>query len=317
MKIVVITGCLGLIGSCVTRKCLAQGWRVLGIDSETYASNKDVILEFSKHPMFTYLKESIVNLSYLPDCDYVINLAAETHVGNSIIDSNEFLKTNVLGVHNLLNLIKNKPINVSSRPIFIHFSTDEVYGDIANGTHSESDMLNPSNPYSASKASGDMFILAWGRTYSLDYLILRPTNNYGVGQYPEKLIPLSVKSLLRGNKIRLHNEGKPVRNWLHVEDTAEAVITVINSGIRNEIFNIAGNCEQINRITVEKIIDAYLGYRPSSYDQYLDLCYSREGQDVRYALDDSKLQSLGWQSMKIFDNEIATLVDYYKNNFRW
>lgn len=317
MKIVVITGCLGLIGSYVTRKCLQQGWRVLGIDSETYASNKEFLAEFSKHETFIYLKEDICRLSYLPDCDYVINLAAETHVGNSIINSDMFLKTNVIGVQNLLNLVKNKPTNVDNRPILMHFSTDEVYGDIESGFHSENDLLKPSNPYSASKAAGDMLILAWNRTYNLDYIILRPTNNYGVGQYPEKLLPLSVKILQRNKKIRLHNKGTPIRNWLHAEDTANAVITIINSGVKNEIYNIAGNYEQANIDTVKQVIDAYYENNIKNYEKFLDLSYVREGQDVRYALNDSKLKTLGWQPQKNFEEEIKMIVKYYKTHYRW
>jgi len=317
MKIVVVTGCLGLIGSYVTRKCLEQGWRVLGIDSETYASNKDFIWEFSKHPRFTYLKEDICRLSYLPDCDYVINLAAETHVGNSIIDSDMFLKTNVMGVQNLLNLIKNKPVNVDNRPILLHFSTDEVYGDIEQGFHTEADLLKPSNPYSASKAAGDMLIIAWKRTYDIDYVIVRPTNNYGIGQYPEKFLPLSVKILDHRKKIRLHNKGTPIRNWLHADDTANAVITIINAGVKNEIYNIAGNCEQSNIVTAQYIINAFYGKEVTNYGDFLDLSYVRQGQDVRYALDDSKLKSLGWQPKKHFKDEIVSLVDYYRKNYRW
>ena len=132
----------------------------------------------------------------------MINVAAESHVGNSIVDSNDFIHTNVLGVKNLLDLIRRKQNNVSEQPIFLHFSTDEVYGDIESGSHVETDILKPSNPYSASKASSDMLIFAWARTYGIKYLIVRPTNNYGIGQYPEKLIPVSVKMLQRGKKIR-------------------------------------------------------------------------------------------------------------------
>jgi dTDP-glucose 4,6-dehydratase len=317
MKIVIITGCLGLIGSHIARKCLDKGWRVLGIDSQTYASNENFLDTFSQYENFTFLKKDICDLDYLPDCDYVINVAAETHVGNSIINSNSFIKTNIVGVQNLLDLVKSKPTNVSSRPVFIHFSTDEVYGDIVDGQHMESDSLKPSNPYSASKAAADMLILAWHRTYNIDYVILRPTNNYGTGQYPEKLIPLSVKLLQRNKKIRLHNEGKPVRNWLHADDTAEAVISIIESDVKNEIYNIAGNCEQSNRSTVEKIIYNYFKRDSISYEEYLDLSYVRQGQDVRYALNDEKLKAIGWKPKKIFDEEIHNLVEYYKKNFKW
>lgn len=254
MKLVVITGCLGLIGSHLTKQCLDMGWQVYGIDSVTYAANKNLIYEFGEYDNFTFVKEDIANLDYLPDCDYVINVAAESHVGNSIVDSNDFIHTNVLGVKNLLDLIRKKQYNVSEQPIFLHFSTDEVYGDIETGSHVETDILKPSNPYSASKASSDMLIFAWARTYGIKYIILRPTNNYGIGQYPEKLIPVSVKMLQRGKKIRLHDEGEPIRNWLHADDTAAAVVKIIESGNVNEIYNIAGGFEQKIKKQFEKLL---------------------------------------------------------------
>jgi dTDP-glucose 4,6-dehydratase len=159
MKLVVITGCLGLIGSYITRKCLELGWKVYGIDSMTYAANENFLQEFLENKNFLFIKEDISKINYLPDCDYVINVAAESHVGNSIIDSTNFINTNVLGVQNILNLIKNKPSNVAEKPILLHFSTDEVYGDILSGSHTEEHLLKPSNPYSASKAAADMLVL--------------------------------------------------------------------------------------------------------------------------------------------------------------
>ena len=317
MKLVVITGCLGLIGRYVTEKCLEEGWRVYGIDSMTYAANDWALQSFLKNDNFTFAKEDISKLKYLPDCDYVINVAAESHVGNSIVDSNDFIQTNIIGVKNLLDLIRQKQDNVCKRPTLLHFSTDEVYGDIADGMHSEADILKPSNPYSASKAAADMLILAWSRTYKLDYVIVRPTNNYGIGQYPEKLIPLSVKVLLRGNRIRLHNKGEPIRTWLHAEDTANAIVHLIKKEVRNDIFNISGGFEQTNLETAKKILQYFYNDCNIQFDNHLDLSYIREGQDIRYSLDDSKIRSLGWKPIKVFDNEIENIVNFYKNNFKW
>ena len=316
MKLVVVTGCLGLIGSYVTRRCLQQGWKVYGVDYCTYAANIEFLDEFRQSPNFTFVREDIAKLSYLPDCDYVINVAAESHVGNSIVDSTDFIQTNVLGVKNLLDLIRNKQNNVSDRPVFFHFSTDEVYGDITEGDHVEADALKPSNPYSASKAASDMLIFAWARTYGINYLILRPTNNYGIGQYPEKLIPVTVKLLTREKKIKLHDKGEPIRNWLHSDDTAAAVITIIESGVTNEIFNVAGGFEQKNIDTVSKICECYFEEK-RDLTSYLDLSFVREGQDVRYALNDDKLRSLGWKTQRVFDDEINNIVDHYKRNFKW
>ncbi len=316
MKLVVITGCLGLIGSHVTKRCLAKGWKVYGIDKCTYAANIELLPDFFKFENFTFCQEDIADLKHLPHCDYVINIAAESHVGNSIVDSHDFIHSNVVGVKNLLDLIRKKPKNVEDQPIFFHFSTDEVYGDITEGEHIESDILKPSNPYSASKAAADMFILAWSRTYGINYLILRPTNNYGVGQYPEKLIPISVKHLQRGKKIRLHDEGEPIRNWLHADDTAKAVMAIIESGKTNEIYNVAGGFEQQNIETTRKIIECFHG-SDKNYMDHLDLGFKRPGQDVRYALNDDKLRLLGWKPEKQFDEELPKIVKYYTKNFKW
>jgi dTDP-glucose 4,6-dehydratase len=320
MKLVVITGCLGLIGHHVARECLAMGYKVYGIDKLTYAANYQYINELSQHNGFTFIKGDIATLDYLPDCDYVINIAAESHVGNSIVGSSEFIHSNITGVQNLLDLIRFKQDNVCRRPTLFHFSTDEVYGDIVDGEHIETDFLKPSNPYSSSKAAADMLIYGWARTYGLNYIIFRPTNNYGIGQYPEKLIPLSVKLLMRDKKIRLHNAGKPIRNWLHAADTARAVTTIIESGSVNEIYNVAGGFEQKNYDTVSKIIKCYFD-KPLNTEmdisEYINLTHVRQGQDVRYALNDNKLRSLGWKPERTFDNEIKDIVHYYKNNFKW
>ncbi len=316
MKLVVITGCLGLIGSHVTRQCLEKGWQVYGIDYCTYAANLQFLDEFGRYKNFSFVKENIATLKYLPDCDYVINIAAESHVGNSIVDSTDFIESNIVGVKNLLDLIRNKQGNVSDRPVFFHFSTDEVYGDITQGQHIETDILKPSNPYSASKAAADMLVLAWARTYDINYLILRPTNNYGIGQYPEKLIPVTVKLLMRNKKIKLHNKGTPIRNWLHSDDTANAVITLIESGMLNNIYNVAGGFEQTNIETVSKVLECYFGEK-RDWSEYLDLSYVRKGQDVRYSLNDDKLRSLGWQPQKSFNQQIKQIVEYYKQNFKW
>ena len=314
MKVVYITGCLGFIGSHVTRLCLDQGWYVRGIDKCTYAANLNLLTEFHEYDNFEFENEDINDIKFLYECDYVINTAAETHVGNSISNSDVFVKSNIDGVHNLLNLIKNYRHESSKLPTLLHFSTDEVYGDIEEGAHTETDLLKPSNPYSATKAAADMLVLAWGRTYNLPYVIVRPTNNYGVGQYVEKLIPKTCKYLKLDKKVPLHNNGTPIRNWLHAHDTARAIITIINKGVQNEIYNIAGGFEQSNYDTVSKVIKAYNG---GDIENHLDLTYSRVGQDVRYALDDSKLKSLGWRPVVSFDDTLPLIVDYYKNKFIW
>jgi dTDP-glucose 4,6-dehydratase len=304
------------MGSYVTRKCLQRGWRVRGVDKCTYVANLHLLKEFENFENFSFEAADIKDLKHLYDCDYVINMAAESHVGNSIIQSDVFVNSNIVGVKNLLELIRYKPTNITKRPIFFHFSTDEVYGDIEENAHTEQDLLKPSNPYSAAKAAADMFVLAWSRTYDVEYIILRPTNNYGIGQYPEKLVPLAIKNLNRGVKIRLHNRGEPIRNWLHADDTAEAVMTIIDSGNVNEIYNVSGGFEQKNVETVHKIIKLYFG-SDDNWKQLIDFSVVRQGQDVRYALDDSKLRSLGWKPHRKFDDDLGEIVKFYKENFVW
>jgi dTDP-glucose 4,6-dehydratase len=315
MKIVYVTGCLGFIGSYVTRLCLKRGWQVRGIDKCTYAANTELLNEFNEYPNFTFEKIDINDLEFLFDCDYIINTAAETHVGNSIVKSIDFLRSNVDGVAHLLDLIKNYRAESGKLPTLLHFSTDEVYGDIEDGFANEKSTLNPSNPYSATKAAADMLILAWSRTHKIPFVILRPTNNYGCGQYVEKLIPKACKYMQIGKKLPLHNKGLSIRTWLHANDTARAVLAVIDSGNTNEIYNVSSHLELQNIEVCNKIAHQYFGNFDAN--SLYDFSYQRPGQDLRYALDDSKLRSLGWKEEAIFEKEIIDIVEYYKGRFIW
>jgi len=310
-KVVYVTGCLGFIGYHVTKLCLEQGWYVRGIDKGTYAANWQLLPDLQKYKTFTFEHQDINDINRLYDCDYFINTAAETHVDNSIESSDEFVHSNINGVHHILKLINSKK---QKRPIFLHFSTDEVYGDILEGSHTEQDLLRPSNPYSATKAAADMLVLAWGRTHMIPYVIVRPTNNYGIGQYVEKLIPKTCKFLTIGRKIDLHDKGTPVRTWLHAEDTARAVLTIINAGVVNQIYNISGPFQTANINVVRKILELH-GIR-DKIENYVEPL-NRVGQDLRYSIDDTKLRKLGWQPQAEFDKELKKIVKYYKNNFIW
>lgn len=312
-RIVYVTGCLGFIGYHVTKACLEKGWYVRGVDSLTYAANTHLLSDLQKYNNFIFESKDINEIDTLYDCDYFINTAAETHVDNSIVSSDVFLKSNINGVHHILELIKMK--STAKRPVFLHFSTDEVYGDIVEGAHAETDLLKPSNPYSATKAAADMLILAWARTFNVPYIIVRPTNNYGIGQYTEKFIPHTIKYLSLGKKAQLHDEGLPRRTWLHASDTAAAVITIIEAGAMNEIYNISGNYEEQNIVVIKKILK--LMKLSGDESQYLDLSVKRPGQDVRYAIDDSKLKALGWKAKANFDVELKKIVQYYTKNFIW
>jgi dTDP-glucose 4,6-dehydratase len=314
-KVVYVTGCLGFIGYHVTKRCLAQGYYVIGVDKKTYAANIQFLPELLEYKdQFKFIESDINDLDMLYDCDYIINTAAETHVDNSIVSSDVFLRSNVNGVHHLLNLIKER--HRFKMPTLLHFSTDEVYGDINEGSHVETDMLKPSNPYSATKAAADQLILAWARTFKVPYVIIRPTNNYGIGQYTEKFIPKSIKHLKLGRPIALHDAGLPRRTWLHVSDTASAVIKIIEAGVQNEIYNINGNHEEQNIVIAMQICEMFF---PTHEDpaEHMDLGITRPGQDVRYSVDDSKLKKLGWKPKAVFEVELVKIVDYYQRTFVW
>tara|TARA_R110000824_G_scaffold39916_2_gene120107 strand:- start:5655 stop:6608 length:954 start_codon:yes stop_codon:yes gene_type:complete len=317
MKVVYITGCLGFIGSYITKACLKKGWHVRGVDKITYAANKDLLNEFSTYENFKFEKKDIRDLDWLYDCDYIINTAAETHVDNSIVASEEFIRSNITGVHNLLELIRKR--KHYKMPVLLHFSTDEVYGDILEGKHTEQDLLKPSNPYSATKAAADQLILAWNRTYNVDYVIVRPTNNYGAGQYVEKLIPKACKFLKIGRKLPLHESGDPTRIWLHAKDTANAIVTIVENNVCNEVYNISSDFEQTNTATINRIFDCYFNNTSAERNikDYVDYNFVRPGADLRYSIDDSKLRKLGWEPKCIFDDEIQEIVDYYREIFIW
>jgi dTDP-glucose 4,6-dehydratase len=203
------------------------------------------------------------------------------------------------------------------RPVLLHFSTDEVYGDIVDGFHTETDLLKPSNPYSATKAAADMLVTAWARTYDVPYVIVRPTNNYGIGQYVEKFIPKAIKNLSLGRPIIMHDNGSPRRTWLHVSDTSNAVIKIIESNIVNETYNISGNYEEQNIIVAKKLVDLFFNQNITHYEEFMDFSEKRVGQDVRYAIDDSKLKTLGWNPEANFNEALVDIVKYYKENFIW
>jgi dTDP-glucose 4,6-dehydratase len=313
-KVVYVTGCLGFIGYHVTQACLDAGYYVIGVDKKTYAANIQFLPKLATSKQFKFIESDINDLDMLYDCDYIINTAAETHVDNSIVSSDVFLRSNVNGVHHLLNLIKER--HRFKMPTLLHFSTDEVYGDIVDGSHIETDLLKPSNPYSATKAAADQLILAWARTFNVPYVIVRPTNNYGIGQYTEKFIPKSIKSLQLGRIIPLHDEGKPRRTWLHVSDTATAIIRIIESNVQNEIYNISGNYEEQNIVIARQIVNLFHN-KITDLDAHLDLSITRPGQDVRYSINDNKLKALGWKPQAVFEVELTKIVEYYSRTFVW
>lgn len=323
MKLAVITGCCGFIGQHTTRLFLDSGYHVYGIDKLTYVANPCVAEEFSSlyGERFHFERSDICDIQRIPDCDVVINIAAESHVTNSIESTEEFLKSNILGTQRLIDLICRKHRMANEAPYLLQFSTDEVYGDAVCGSYDEQAQLKPSNPYAASKAAADLLIFSAARTHGLSYNIVRPTNNYGDRQYHEKLIPITVRNLMRGKKIKLHDMGEPVRTWLNVVDTASAAMFVHRSEKRNEVFNISSHYEQKNLAVVRKVINSFFnGNHLLDYESWrdlVDLDYKRPGQDVRYSIDDSKIRGLGWQENHKFEDTLDKIVLELKNNKRW
>jgi dTDP-glucose 4,6-dehydratase len=300
--IVVITGGLGFIGKHFVRRCLQLGFFVKNIDKIGYAADRRVQQEFQEFKNYRFYEADICMLDFLPECDVFANFAAESYVDNAITNPRKFCTTNILGVQNCLDLVRFK--GDRERPLFLQVSSDEVYGDIAQGCHSETDALFPSNPYSATKAAADMLVMSWGRTYGVNWNIVRPTNAYGHHQYPEKLIPKSGWRMARGLPAVMHGDGSYIRSWLHVEDIADAILTVLEKGQCNQIYNI-GSGEELKNIEVLRRIAAILGVREK--DAWVAVA-DRSGQDIRYSLNDTKLRELGWAPQHRLELELEPIV---------
>ena len=284
IKKIIVTGGRGFIGSHFVEKALDRGMIVYDIDKMTYASNK--VLPWDDHKNYTLIKKDISDINYLPPCDVIINFAAESHVDNSIRVSDVFVKSNVVGVHNLLELVRNKPSY--ERPLFFQISTDEVYGDRTEGSFTEEDKLTPSNPYSATKASAEMLVLSYNRTYDIDYIITRSGNNYGERQFEEKLIPKCISSIQEDKEIPVHGDGSYIRDWTYVEDNVSGIFDILESGVKNDTFNIAAENYMTNLEVVSTIIE-WLGKGSYIFVE------NRKGQDLRYACSSDKMKSVGWE----------------------
>jgi dTDP-glucose 4,6-dehydratase len=319
IKIATVTGCAGFIGYWLTIRLLSDGWLVYGVDKLTYASNTKLLQTLKKYKTFHFIQHDIAELQRLPDCDVIFNLAAESDVDTSNKNSKQFVLSNTLGVQNLLSLVSNSTIIKDEPPLFIQVSTDEVYGAASSLTESfcEQASLNPGNPYAATKASADLLISSWANTYGIRYNIVRPSNNYGLFQHPEKLIPLSIKKLQRDKHIKLHNKGTPIRTWTHVSDTVEGILTVYNKGVRNNIYNISSEFEQSNIVTIKKLIQCFYTKEVDVHN-FIDFKHDRPGQDMRYAISSNKLKKLGWQAKHNINKDMKQLVNKYKNgDFVW
>ena len=314
MKILV-TGGAGFIGSNFIKYVLSKysDIEVINIDKLDYGSNLENLRDVKDDPRYTFIKGDINDYelvsNIIKDVDAVINFAAQTHVDRSISNPYSFIESNILGVYTLLEAIRKH--NPDAR--FVQISTDEVYGDIIKGSFTEDSRLNPSSPYSASKAAADMLVLGHSRTYKLDVVITRCTNNYGPYQFPEKLIPKTIIRAKNNLKVPIYGTGKNVRDWIYVLDHCEAVDLVLRKGERREIYNISSGEEKTNLEVVQQILKTM-----GKPDDLIEFVEDRPGHDLRYSLDSTKIrEELGWRPRTKFEEGIKCTVKWYLDNEWW
>jgi len=305
---IVVTGGAGFIGSEMVRQLAQTSDQVIVIDSLTYAGNRNSISTVADQIQFEKIdirdKNRIEDFFANTKVDAVANFAAETHVDNSISSPEIFLQTNILGTFNLLEAAREYKFR------FLQVSTDEVYGSIREGEFKESDKLEPSSPYSASKASAEMLLQAYVTTYSVEALGVRCSNNYGYYQNREKLIPAFIDRMVHGEKLPVYGTGKNVREWIHVSDSVAGIIKVLKAGKVGEFYNISSNDFQENIEVTRKIIEFFNG--DESCIEYVE---DRLGHDFRYAIDSSKIRSeLNWVPRIKFEDGLAETINWYLDN---
>lgn len=312
-KEILVTGGAGFIGSNFIRYLLNKNsnYKILNLDKLTYAGNLENLTDIQKNPNYRFCKADICDYkkvkSLLKNCYGIINFAAETHVDRSIVKAEDFIKTNVYGTNVLLEVARELKTK-----LFIQISTDEVYGSRLSGRFKETDNLNPSSPYAASKSAADLLVNSYFTTYRLPTIIIRSTNNFGPYQFPEKIIPLFITNLLQNKKVPLYAEGLNVRDWLYVEDNCRAIETVLNRGKAGEIYNIAG----YNFLSNIKLTHLILNKLKKS-KELINYVPDRPGHDFRYAIDCSKVIKLGWKPKYNFAKALDLTVDWYRNNKSW
>jgi dTDP-glucose 4,6-dehydratase len=308
---ILITGGCGFIGSTFVRLALAAGAEVVNLDKLTYAGNPANVAEVADSPAYRFVHADIGDgpavAAALEGVEVVVNFAAESHVDRSILDPSAFPMTDVVGTAVLLGEARTAGVRR-----FVQVSTDEVYGSIPTGAFRETDPINPSSPYSASKAGGDLQALAWHRTYGMDVVVTRGSNTFGPRQYPEKLIPLFVTNLLDGQQVPVYGDGMQVRDWIHADDHCSGIWTAMEHGVAGEIYNVGGGYEAPNMEIVRRLLT--LTDRDDSLVRYVA---DRPGHDRRYALDTTKLRGLGWSPRHTFAAALAETVDWYRSQRAW
>lgn len=313
MNKILVTGGSGFIGSHFVRRMLntRPDVEVVNVDALTYAGRKENLSDVEKNPRYHFVHGDICDAKLVSDsmkeCDAVIHFAAESHVDRAIIDASVFLRTNVLGTHALLEAARQNDIKK-----FVCISTDEVYGHILEGSFTENNVLNPRNPYAASKAGAERLAYSYSQTYGMDVTITRSSNNFGPNQFPEKMLPLFVTNLIRGKKVPVYGDGMNVRDWLYVEDNCAAIDLVLQKGKAGEVYNIAGEHELPNMQMITKILREM-----KKGDEMIQFVEDRKGHDKRYSIDARKIKELGFAPTLSFDQRLRETIEWYVGNAWW
>lgn len=315
-----VTGGAGFIGSCFIRLALEShpDWEITNIDKFTYAANIANLGEYAKkiHTIQADISEDEAYADLDDDFNWIVHLAAESHVDRSIENSYPFLKTNIMGTHRLLEFIRESRER-GSDTLLLHIGTDEVYGDVTRPSF-ETANLNPSSPYSASKASADHLVKVYGRTHQIPYVITRSVNNYGPYQYPEKLLPLFITNLLRDRKVGLYGDGKQIREWLWVEDHVRVLLYIVNEAptyrpLLGQTFNIGSGLRMTN-LDITRELLLLMGKN----DTYIEFVEDRKGHDRMYAVNCERFKSItGWKPQVELQDGLKKTIEWYKNNKNW
>lgn len=314
MKLLITGGC-GFIGSNFIRHIFRHypDYQIVNLDALTYAGNPENLRDIEKDKKYSFIQGKIENaetvMDVMKDVDYVVNFAAETHVDRSIHNAQPFLTTNVIGTYTMLEAARKTTIKK-----FVHISTDEVYGTLGKeGKFYEITPLMPNSPYSASKASGDLLARSYHETYGLPVVIVRPSNNYGAYQFPEKFIPLIITNLLVNKPIPIYGKGENVRDWLFVEDNCAAIESIMHKGRVGEAYNVGGNCEVSNIALAKKVLEIM-----EKDEKHIRFVKDRPGHDYRYALDTSRIErELNWEPSVKIDEGLEKTIQWYKDNEWW
>ena len=338
-KTFLITGGAGFIGSAVIRELIGQSaHHVINVDKLTYAGNLESLADVTDNDRYTFIQADICDGARIKQIfderapDIVMHLAAESHVDRSIDGPDDFIRTNIMGTYVLLEAARRHWVGLKAdQPEkaqgfrFHHISTDEVYGDLhgSDDLFTEQTSYAPSSPYSASKASSDHLVRAWGRTYGFPVVLTNCSNNYGPYHFPEKLIPLMILNALEGKPLPVYGDGQQIRDWLYVEDHARALILVAQTGALGQTYNIGGHNEKTNLEVVHRICDLLDNRLGPMSDgrcrrELIEFVLDRPGHDIRYAIDAGKIQrDLGWVPEETFDTGLAKTVDWYLANRTW